>query len=63
MAVSINGHNEEAVWRPVDKIKLVDMLENHSKAGETFAGKRPEKNPIERGERTTLFCVSTTRSG
>jgi hypothetical protein len=34
MAVSINGHNEEAVWRPVDKIKLVDMPENYSKTGE-----------------------------
>src|SRR5579872_4807290 len=40
MAVSINGHNEEAAWRPVDKIKLVDMLENHSKSGEKFANEQ-----------------------
>jgi hypothetical protein len=31
IAVSINGHNEEAGARPVDKNKLVDMLENYSK--------------------------------
>jgi hypothetical protein len=31
MEVSIKRHNEEAVGRPVDKINLVDMLENNSK--------------------------------
>jgi hypothetical protein len=31
MNVSFKGHNEEALWRPVDKKKLVDMLENNSK--------------------------------
>jgi hypothetical protein len=40
MAVSINGDNEEAVARPVHKIKLVDMLENHSKTGERFDNKQ-----------------------
>jgi len=39
MAVSMNGHNEEAAWRLVDKIKLVDMPENHSKTGEQFDNK------------------------
>jgi len=36
IAVFINGHNEEAGARPVDKNKLVDMLEKSSKIRRTL---------------------------
>jgi hypothetical protein len=43
MAVSSKGHNEEASGRPVDKINLVDMLENHSKTGQKLDNEQPFK--------------------
>jgi hypothetical protein len=63
MAVSIKRHNEEAAGRPVDKKKVVDMPENHSKTGERFDNKQPGEKLIGRGERTSLFCVFTIWSG
>jgi hypothetical protein len=41
MAVSSKGHNEEALGRPVDKINLVDMLENHSKTRQNLDSEQP----------------------
>jgi len=43
IAVFINGHNEEAGARPVDKNKLVDMLENSSKIRRTSENEQPPK--------------------
>jgi hypothetical protein len=54
MAVSINGHNEEAVWRPVDKIKLVDMPEKYSKTGEKVDNKQLGKKTYRVGRTNKL---------
>jgi len=43
MAVSIKRHNEEAAGRPVDKKKLVNMPENHSKIWGKLANHRLRK--------------------
>ncbi len=50
MDVSIKGHNEEALTRPVDKKKLVDMLENTSKIRQKLDNEQLPKD-FSRGHR------------
>jgi hypothetical protein len=63
MAVSVKRHNEEAAESPVDKKKLVDMQENHSKIEEKLNNQRISKKNIAWKERASRFCVSITLSG
>jgi hypothetical protein len=63
MAVSINGHNQEAIAGAVDKIKLVDMLENHSKIAQKLDSKQSQNKPTSWIEIIICYCVSITWYG